>query len=158
MRFNDLRKSPSTLSVRAQGFLSGAGRLIVPCRVSGQSPLGCNKPDNSTLKSSRSTRTASICKPLLVHCAAICMPLSCSMPLNNTLPTLITPTSIASGNLRSGRLMGPLLLSSLGGNCKLMSSACSWSMHKVMRVRQPGDQAKIGLLTSTRLVPCSHNR
>ncbi|MNS26919.1 hypothetical protein D3C72_588550 [compost metagenome] len=96
--------------------------------------------------------------PSGVQCAASCKPLSSSLPLNSRLPTLTSPNSMASGNFSSGRVIGPLSGSSEpGGNVRLTWSACNCSMHKVMRVRHNGDQAKIIWFSSIRLVSCCHN-
>ena len=47
--------------------------------------------------------------------------------------------------------------SSPGGRRNSMRSICSRSIHRVRRTRHSGDQAKMTLLSSTRLVSCCHN-
>ncbi|MNZ76770.1 hypothetical protein D3C78_952880 [compost metagenome] len=158
VRFKVFSKSPSTLNASAHGVLPGAGNVSLPVACSGQLPVGCNRPDRSRLRSSRCRCTESICNPSAVQCAASCRSLSCSLPLSNRLPTCTSPNWMATGNFRSGRLIGPLLDSLPGANCRITCSAFSCSMHRVMRVRHKGDQANTGCLSSTRSPACCHIR
>ncbi|MNV61085.1 hypothetical protein D3C71_1535790 [compost metagenome] len=114
-----MSRSPSTFSASASG--SGVdNRVTLPEALRGQLPEGCNRPDRFRLRSSRCNDTASIFKPAVVQCAASCKPLSSSLPLNNRLPTLISPSSRANGNFSSGSVIGPLSGSSApGGNVRL---------------------------------------
>ncbi|MNP14320.1 hypothetical protein D3C76_1066370 [compost metagenome] len=153
-----LSRLPSTFRSSAQGVAPGAGKVNRPSALNGQSPPGFSRPESFRLNSSRCNCTESIRRPSAVQWATNCSPLSCSLPLNDRLPTCTSPSSMASGKSRSGRLIGPLLGSSAeAGNCKATWSALSCSMHRVMRARHSGDQANISRSTSTRLASCCHS-